>query len=48
MLYEKDNGRDCEILCEDDDLRDRVRYIENDGCDLWEWSEKVYETVKNG
>ena len=28
------------------DLSDRVHYIPNDCKDIWEWSEKVYEFVK--
>ena len=28
------------------DLRDRVVYLENDCKDIWEWSEKVYNTIE--
>lgn len=28
-------------------LRNKVRYVYNDCKDIWEWSEKVYEEVRN-
>ena len=29
-----------------DDLKDRTIYVENDCRDIWEWSEKVYQTIE--
>ena len=29
-----------------DDLKDRIIYVENDCRDIWDWSEKVYQTIE--
>lgn len=29
-----------------EDIREKVYFVENDGRDIWDWSEKVYEFVK--
>lgn len=45
VIPESERSRLCSIV--PSELSDHVYYLGHDGCDIWQWSEKVYEFARN-